>query len=539
MVIVKPEEKHPDYEKRLPQWERQRDAIEGEDAIKEAGDKYLPRLSGQSNDGFIGQDSSQNLTSYQSYKDRASFMNASGRTLSAMTGMVTRKTAETTWPEATKDADWSMVGARRESFEEVMNMALDETMGIGRYGLLVDMPDDGEGEPFIASYPAESITNWDEGKVAGRRVPVMINLLEMQDVLNSEGRVETVESYRVLHLGIPEPITDAELLLEAEQGLEAFLASVGLVLADFTDGDVYFQEVWEQALSGKDDTKTYIRTDVLVPRLPGGALWREIPFTFFNPMSTNAAPEKPQMLDLTVVNISHYRNSADLEHGAHFTALPQPWAAGFDFKGALYIGSSAAWVTENPDAKAGYLEFSGAGLGTLINLMERKEKQMAALGARLLEQQQSQAGVEAAETVRLRQSGEKSSLSRMASSVSLGLTKTLRYLANFRGMQNPDVIEYELNQDFGLENLDPALLQTLFQQVQSGLVSWSTYFWNLKRGELIPEGITEEDEAARIMEGTPLGLETLVDEEEEKEPDDTEDEEDEDEDEDEKKPDTK
>jgi hypothetical protein len=38
---------HPDFEAMLPVWTRARDVIAGEDAVKVAGEKYLPRLTEQ------------------------------------------------------------------------------------------------------------------------------------------------------------------------------------------------------------------------------------------------------------------------------------------------------------------------------------------------------------------------------------------------------------------------------------------------------------------------------------------------------------
>ena len=39
---------HPDYDATLPQWLRARDVLSGEDAVKAAGERYLPRLDSQS-----------------------------------------------------------------------------------------------------------------------------------------------------------------------------------------------------------------------------------------------------------------------------------------------------------------------------------------------------------------------------------------------------------------------------------------------------------------------------------------------------------
>ena len=69
---------HPDYDTRLPAWLRARDVLAGEDAVKTAGEKYLPRLASQTDD------------EYKSYKARAAFFNASARTAEGFIGLVCR-----------------------------------------------------------------------------------------------------------------------------------------------------------------------------------------------------------------------------------------------------------------------------------------------------------------------------------------------------------------------------------------------------------------------------------------------------------------
>jgi len=76
---------------------------------------------------------------------------------------------------------------------------------------------------------------------------------------------------------------------------------------------------------------------------------------------------------------------ADYKHGLHFAALSTAWVTGFDKASPLRIGSSAAWVSDIPGATAGFLEFTGAGLAYIERAMERVERRMALLGARMLE----------------------------------------------------------------------------------------------------------------------------------------------------------
>jgi hypothetical protein len=70
---------HPDYDASAPQWARARDVLAGEDAVKAAGVRYLPRLDSQSEE------------EYAAYKARASFRGATARTLEEYLDLVFRR----------------------------------------------------------------------------------------------------------------------------------------------------------------------------------------------------------------------------------------------------------------------------------------------------------------------------------------------------------------------------------------------------------------------------------------------------------------
>jgi hypothetical protein len=59
---------HLDYDANLPAWLRARDVIAGDEAVKSAGEKYLPRLDSQTDNEYFA------------YKTRACFFNATSRT---------------------------------------------------------------------------------------------------------------------------------------------------------------------------------------------------------------------------------------------------------------------------------------------------------------------------------------------------------------------------------------------------------------------------------------------------------------------------
>ena len=70
---------HADYDAIAADWIRARDVIAGEDAVKAAGQKYLPRLDCQTEE------------EYAAYRDRAAFFNATARTGEGCVGLIFRR----------------------------------------------------------------------------------------------------------------------------------------------------------------------------------------------------------------------------------------------------------------------------------------------------------------------------------------------------------------------------------------------------------------------------------------------------------------
>jgi hypothetical protein len=207
------------------------------------------------------------------------------------------------------------------------------------------------------------------------------------------------------------------------------------------------------------------------------------------------------------VNLDHYRLDADYKHGIHFTALSTAWVSGFDKSATLRIGSSTAWVSETPGATAGFLEFTGQGLSTFERAMDRDERLMAVLGSRLLESQKRVG--ETAEAIELRQSGENSILSNVATSVSESLTQVLRWAYWWNSAEEtPDAVTdavalVELNTDFSTKGLTAQELTAVVKSWQSGALSRDTMHELFRKGEILPDGRTNEEDARLIEAGSP------------------------------------
>ena len=79
---------HPDYEYHQDWWRTLRDVMEGDQAMKQAGVRYLPRLEGM------------NDLEYRCYVERGFFYNATARTVLGYIGMIFRREPVLNLPKA-------------------------------------------------------------------------------------------------------------------------------------------------------------------------------------------------------------------------------------------------------------------------------------------------------------------------------------------------------------------------------------------------------------------------------------------------------
>lgn len=492
--------RHPCIQGFIDQWTRCRAATAGEDAVKAAGEVFLPKLA------------YQEQQAYDSYRMRAMFFSASGRTVEGLTGAIMRRRMTINFPKK-DDPVLKHLGSKGESLNNVAKCMLAEVISMGYVGHLVDGPAEGEGEeiqPYVTFYWAENIISLKTEMLDGREEPIMIVLEEEYEEPDPNDKFvcKKAKQYRVLELvgGERGELKDEEL---GEYGIRD----------SEVEGGIYRVQIWRQTKttdmgSGnapqvyspvQEPGGSWRPVETIFPKIKGGKLLHRIPFVFVNPEGIDPWPRKSPILDLVNVNLSHYRNSADLEHGRHFCGLPTPVVTGADPEEPLTVGASEAWVLKDPQAHAFYMEFSGAALNHLQAGMEQKERLMAVLGSRLLEEQKKAA--ETAEAMTMRTSGEQSALANISDSCSEGLTKILYYVGMWMGLtDDPSKYEVRLNKDFNVMGADSATLTALMASVQQGMLSWNTWFEYCQRKDIVPETRSMEEEAALIQAGPPMGI---------------------------------
>jgi len=431
---------HPLYEANLERWQRCRAAYEGEDAVKAAGEKYLPKV-----------DPTQTAEGYAAYKRRAPYYEAVSRTVDGFVGAISRKEDRILLPGklAAMIDDATMDGTGLSEFKKKL---CGEDLLMGRAGVLVDY-DDRLERTYFAFYSAENIINWSQNGVV---------------------LVETIN----------EPATDDPFRQVAVQQIRQARL----------EGGVYTVTLWRQnknALAIGDAWQIY---DEIVPKRRGAPL-SELPWFWITPAGRTSEISKPPLLGLVNVSMHHYHTAADLEHGRHFTALPTLFVTGIADDSPITVGAGAVIKLSDAQGRVGYAEFTGRGLGSLEKGLEQKEQQMAVLGAAVFAG--GKKGVEAAETARIRTSAENSLLMGVVSSVEQSLLAALKFAASWLG--ETEEITLHLNRDFIDEKMDPQTLVGMVQAYQAGAMSLEAFVFNLDQADMLPPETNLDDEVSKLL----------------------------------------
>jgi Domain of unknown function (DUF4055) len=431
---------HPQYLHRLPDYTKIRDCYDGERAIKSKGVYYLPKLKAQSQED------------YDNYLTRALFFPVTGKTVATMVGMATTKPPKITCSDEMipyfKDSEAG------HQFTESYVTTLQEMVLMGRYGVLIDAPELVQGQPILCPYIAENIVNWDSDSYG---VVTMLLLREISQI-REPGQFETTVEIRYRH---------------------CYLDAAGVYTVEVLDEDLKV-------------VKPAIR-----PTFTGRTI-DFIPWVTFGASGAHIGVDKPPMLDISTINISHYLTSADLEWGRHIVGLPTPVISGVDASTKLSIGGTSAWILPVVEAKAYYLEFQGLGLKSLEVAMSDKISLMSSMSARLVDN--STRGSEAAETVRLRYMSESAGLIHIINSIETGCMILYNMLAKL-------LRTTEVTVQFSKEILGVGVtfkdLKILFEAYLTGSISKETLVYNLRRLDAIDPNRTDNEEMSAIKDPPP------------------------------------
>ncbi len=449
----------PQYEHAIKAAMITRDACQGEEHVKHRGREYLPQPSVMDDE------------EYARYKTRAYYTNFTGRTKDGMIGAVFRKDMakkELGQVEYLVDnADGAGAG-----IEQLAKRGISELLEGGNYGFLVDYPQVADNPSLeqtmgvsasILPYKVESIISYDTKEINGKDVLSLVVLKEESKVYSDRFTWTYESEYRALFLD---------------------------------DDNIYNQVLYSEGGA------------VLEEYLPkqNGKPMRHIPFYWAGSVDNKPGYDKPALLDLAIVNLAHYRNTAD--HEQELFLCGQKMAH-------INIGdmSTDQWTTANPDgivigsARAIVTQNGSADLlepqsgGALKEAIADKEAQAVSIGAKLIN---GNTVNQTAETARINASSETSVLNTIVGNISEALTMACKDCARFMGVSD-EGIEIELNREFFEFTFDYKDAQMMVLLKDSNLMTSDQALNTLRKAGLIDTDMDNQD-LLNEMEKEPSGM---------------------------------
>ena len=477
---------HPEYQYWRVEWSKVRDCLAGQREIKRKGAAYLPKLKGADNDD------------YEQYLSRAVFYNMTSQTQNGMLGQIFRRDPKIDGVPARLAARLKRICKDGTGIVNFTKTVVSEQIALGRFGVLADLPatESNEPDPYLVGYTAENILDWTFEEIEGRFRLTRVLLREF--VRKNDARFFSPYTYDTLYRELR--------LVQTADGLvyiqnTYFDQAPPVETSARTPGAPSPQSITQPAfVNGQQVPHPGVPQPVssVTPTIRGATL-DYIPFVFFGAFSNSTDVEKPPLLDIADLNISHYRSYAELEHGRFYVAMPVYYAPGRDDESAAEYNIGPNLVWEVPEGeRPGILEFSGKGLNELSKALEDKERQIAAIGGRLLS-----GGTKGGETdnqANLRQANEFSLLLNVIQAAECGMALVMRYWMAFADVSlaaSEDFI-FRINTDFLQPSIGARELRAIQLMYEAGVVGVDVLYNYLLKADVIPPTTSYEDFKASL-----------------------------------------
>lgn len=432
-------------------WNLVADCVAGQERIKAAKTKYLPKPNAADN-------SVENTKRYEAYVQRALYVNYTNRTLKGLVGTVFDIDPAIHIHEDMEPIVEDVTGDGVPLVQQ-SKKATKYALAFGRGGLLVDYPTEGDPtiqrtvadqeagylRPTISLYEPEQIINWRTRKIGAKSVLSLVVLKERYVADDDGFSPQLKDQYRALRLD--------------EQGK-------------------YYVEIYRDGAG-----EGMQRFD---PKDSAGQAFDHIPFHFFGAENNDVEVDDAPLYDLAEINIAHYRNSADYEESVFIVGQPTPWMSGLTkmwveevLEGEIQLGARAAV----PLPEGGAMGIMQAEANSMAaEAMEKKEDQMIAIGAKIIEKAEAQ---RTATEVNKEAASEHSVLGTIAQNVSAAYTKALQDCTLFMGLEQevqedtPDggdtvsvPVGIALSTEFDNANTSPEARRQIVEEWNAGAITF-------------------------------------------------------------------
>jgi hypothetical protein len=366
---------------------------------------------------------------YDAYLTRALFPDYVKEAVEAYIGLLHQKAPTIQLPKKLEPLrkKASLFG---ESLEILLRRINEEQLVSGRIGLFLDLPakqTDAAVMPYIATYVAESINNWDADEIG--EGPAKLNLV----VLNESAQRRNVNFEWVSHSKFR--------VLELFRGQDAE--------GNSSDKGVYRFGVF--TADGGGGVPTYVETDMQT------AMWRgvtldEIPFVFVNAKDVTPEPDEPPMMGLARMCRAIYCGEADLRQNLFMQGQDTLVISGERKKkvdaavgdDALRTGAGSLIELEQ-GGTAEYVGVTANGLSEQRETLADDHQRAASRAGQLINTKAN--GVESGDALKTRVAAQTATLVMIALTSAAALEQILKVAAKWAGA-DPEEVKVQPNLEF-------------------------------------------------------------------------------------------
>lgn len=208
----------------------------------------------------------------------------------------------------------------------------------------------------------------------------------------------------------------------------------------------------------------------------------------------------PPMLEVLYLNIRHYQVSADIDQNCHLAAMNRLFIFGESAENMGEIGAvDEAVCIPNPDARAEWLAAKIEAFEPNNKRLDQLETQMLRLGLGAMTAQKNVG--ESAESKRLDRTQGDSQLAVLAQNLQSALNQALKVHCAFIGIDPAQAPTAEVSRDFDLTQMDASMLSAWTGALNASGLSRRTFWEILERGEVgLPESWNPDLEQKRLDE---------------------------------------
>ncbi|GAA6162580.1 DUF4055 domain-containing protein [Pelagimonas sp. KU-00592-HH] len=440
-----------------PALKKIRDLRGGVDAMRKAGEVYLPKEERESNEDYI------------SRKNRSWLFPALDKAIEDVADRVFAK--EVAFGEDVDAELLSFAENIDSDGRKLNNFARDvfeDGVEAGIAFILVDSPQKSSGmtraearkqniRPYMIHVKAEDVLGWKTTVQNNKTVLSMVRIWETveEDDPNDKFSQISVDQVRVLEL------VDGKVVISIyRRGKNAKWEIFGSPI--FTDME-------------------------------------EIPLVPFYTNRTGFFTAKPRYEKLADLNIAHWQSASDQRNILHTARVPLLVLFGMKAKD-VEASPNSAIITERPKTEADvkYVEHAGAAIEAGEKDLEKLEQRMQVLGIELAWKPVANTGATGAA---IDHGKVMTPLAMMANNLKDSLEQALCFMARYKGRDEGGSVS--VNTDFGISLLSQGDLQFLLNAVNTGQISHATFLKECQRRNVLMDDIDPSDEKELIDKESP------------------------------------